>query len=35
MRLGSTDRFEPELSPPNKKASLSPGRLFSENGVFY
>jgi hypothetical protein len=28
MRLDSTDRFEPELRPPNKKASLSPGRLF-------
>lgn len=28
MRLDSTDRFEPGLSSPNKKASLLPGRLF-------
>ena len=28
MRLGSTDRFESELSPPKEKASLLPGRLF-------
>ena len=33
MRLDSTDRFEPGLSSPNKKASLHQGGFFSKNGA--